>query len=307
MSFEITVAEIEQFRANAIQIAQQKVSKTWPYVQVKDNVKGKSEYFERIGKSKMRKRTTRFAESPQMDTPHSRRKVSLEVFDWGDFVDNSDVRRVLIDPASAYTISAGFAVGRQKDAVIIDACTGNAYGGAAGSDVIALPAAQKIVANNIGMTVAKVAEAKEKMDKAEIDEEGRVMLYSSDQFSDLLEDARFTSKDYIDIERLVTGRVDTYMGFKWLRIEPRKAAPTAGAASGDNEHGLPYNATTDVTTCVAFWGLGLGLAIGQIEKFEFAKRADRSFANYLFCEMDIGATRIQEEAVVTIDCDNSPV
>ena len=161
MSFEITVAEIEQFRSNAIQLAQQKVSRTWPFVQLKDNVKGKAEYFERIGKSKMRKRTTRFADSPQMDTPHSRRKATMEVFDWGDFVDSADVRRVLIDPASAYTLSAAYAVGRQKDAVVIDACMGNAYGGATGATAIVLPAAQKISADNIGMTINKTKKTKQ--------------------------------------------------------------------------------------------------------------------------------------------------
>ena len=306
MSNEITTAMVEQFRANVIHLAQQKTSRLWSFVQLKDNVKGKSEYFERIGKSKMRRRTTRHPDSPQMDTPHSRRKVSMVTTDWGDFVDTADMHRVLIDPVSAYTMSASGAVGREKDKTIIDACVGNSYGGAAGTDTIALPAAQKIAADNIGLTITKLKKAKKTMDEAEIDEEGRVIVVSSQQISELLDDSKFTSIDYNSVKALVEGKIDTYLGFKFTRIEPRKGAPTAGAASGDNEHGLPYNATTDVTSCLAFWGAALGLAIGMMDNFKFTERADKSFAKYLYCEMDIGATRTQEEGVVQIDCDNSP-
>lgn len=306
MSMEISVAEVEQFRSNVIHLAQQKTSRLWSFVQLKDNVKGKAEYFERIGKSKMRKRTTRHPDSPQMDTPHSRRKVSLATTDWGDFVDTADMHRVLIDPVSAYTASASSAVGREKDKTIIDACVGNAYGGAAGADVIALPAAQKIAADNIGLTITKLKKAKKTMDEAEIDDEGRVIVVSSQQISDLLDDAKFTSVDFNTIKALVSGTVDNYMGFKFVRIEPRKGAPTAGTASGDNEHGLPFNASTDVTSCIAFWGMAIGLAIGQMDNFKFTERADKSFAKYLYCEMDIGGGRTQEEGVVMIDCDNSP-
>jgi hypothetical protein len=226
--------------------------------------------------------------------------------DWGDLIDKADNIRILIDPASAYTMSAAMAVGRRKDKHIIDAAVGNSYSGESGATVIALPAAQTIAADNVGMTITKLKQAKQLMDEAEIDEEGRIMLYSSKQLSDLLEDARFTSTDYNTVKALVDGSVDKYMGFKWERIEARKGAPSAGTASGNNTHGLPYNATTDVTTCIAFSAMRIGLAIGEMETFRVTERADKRFSKYVYAEMDMGAVRTEEEGVVLINCSNNP-
>lgn len=306
MSGEITKSFVEQYKANVIHLAQQKVSKLWKYVQLKENVKGKATFFEQIGRSEMRDVNTRHADSPQMDTPHDRRKCTMVTSDWGDLIDKADDIRVLIDPASAYTMSGAMAVGRRKDKHIIDAAVGNSYAGESGATVIALPAAQKIAADNIGMTITKLKKAKQIMDEAEIEEESRIMLYSSKQLSDLLEDARFTSTDFNTVKALVDGHVDRYMGFKWERIEARKGAPTAGTASGINKHGLPYNATTDVTTCIAFSAMRIGLAIGEMETFRATERADKRFSKYVYAEMDMGAIRIEEEGVVLLDCDNSP-
>lgn len=306
MSEEITKAFVDQFRANVVHLAQQKVSKLWKYVQLKENVKGKAVFFEQIGRSEMRDVATRHADSPQMDTPHDRRKATMVTSDWGDLIDKSDTIRSLIDPASAYTMSAAMAVGRRKDKHIIDASIGISYSGESGTTQIALPAAQIIAADNVGLTIAKVKQAKEIMDEAEIDDEGRIMLYSSQQFSDLLEDARFTSTDYNTVRALVDGKVDTYLGFKWERIEARKGAPSAGTASGINKHGLPYNATLDVTSCIALSSLRIGLAIGEMETFRVTERADKRFSKYVYAELDMGAIRTEEEGVVRIDCDNSP-
>lgn len=305
MSVEITKAMVDQYRSNVIHLAQQKVSKLWQYVQLKDNVKGKATFFEQIGRSEMRDVSTRHADSPQMDTPHDRRKCTMVTSDWGDLIDKADDIRVLIDPASAYTMSAAMAVGRRKDKHIIDAAVGNSYAGESGSTIISLPASQKIAAGGTGMTIAKIKQAKRIMDEAEIEEEGRIMIYSSKAFSDLLEDARFTSTDYNTVKALVDGQINTYLGFTWVRIEPRKGAPSSGTPSGPNTHGLPYNATTNVTTCIAFSSMRIGLAIGGMETFRVTERPDKRFSKYVYAEMDMGAVRVEEEGVVTIDIDNS--
>lgn len=306
MSTEITKSFVEQYKANVIHLAQQKVSKLWKYVQLKENVKGKATFFEQIGRSEMRDINTRHADSPLMETPHDRRKCTMVTSDWGDLIDKADDIRVLIDPASAYTMSGAMAVGRRKDKHIIDAAVGNSYAGEDGTTVIPLPVAQTIAADNVGMTITKLKQAKQIMDEAEIDEEDRILLYSSKQLSDLLEDARFTSTDFNTVKALVDGHIDKYMGFKWERIEARKGAPSAGAASGSNKHGLPYNATTDVTTCIAFSAMRIGLAIGEMDTFRVTERADKRFSKYVYAEMDMGAIRTEEEGVVQILCSNSP-
>ena len=44
----------------------------------------------------------------------------------------------------------------------------------------------------------------------------------------------------------------------------------------------------------------------MMDKFYIAERPDKNFNKQLYVEMDMGATRIEEEAVVMVDCDNSP-
>lgn len=315
MSIEITAAFVQQYRSNVIHLAQQRGSRLWEFVQLKDNVKGKAEYFERVGQTEMRDVTGRHDDTPQMDTPHSRRRATMITSDWADLVDKADDIRVLIDPTSAYSMSAGMAVGRRKDKHIIDAAVGNAYGGEDGSSTVALPAGQKVAVNyggsNVGMTLAKLLAAKEIFDSSEIggdqgDTYKRIIVIGAQQLRELLGDQKLTSADYTTVRALVRGEINDFLGFTFVRIEPRKAAPSAGTASGNNKHGLPYNQSTDVTTCVAFYGPSIGLAIGQMETFKISERADKRYSMQVYVEMDMGATRVEDEGVVTIACDNSP-
>jgi hypothetical protein len=46
----------------------------------------------------------------------------------------------------------------------------------------------------------------------------------------------------------------------------------------------------------------MGLAIGADIKTEIGPRADKSYSTQVFVSMDLGATRIEDEAVVEIDC-----
>lgn len=64
-----------------------------------------------------------------MDTPHSRRMVTLSDYEWADLVDDQDKIRMLIDPTSEYAMAASWAFGRSKDDVIIAAALGTAYSG----------------------------------------------------------------------------------------------------------------------------------------------------------------------------------
>ena len=66
---------------------------------------GKHAYFERIGAVSAQKRTSRHADTPQIDTPHSRRRVSMVDYEWADLIDSQDRVRTLIDPTSSLCFS----------------------------------------------------------------------------------------------------------------------------------------------------------------------------------------------------------
>tara|TARA_R100000750_G_scaffold6259_1_gene4863 strand:- start:580 stop:897 length:318 start_codon:yes stop_codon:yes gene_type:complete len=101
MSVNITTSFVEQYSANVSLLAQQTGSKLRNAVDV-ESIRGKSAFFDQIGVTAAQIRTTRHSDTPQIDTPHSRRKVSLDTYEWGDLVDDPDKVRMLIDPTSTY-------------------------------------------------------------------------------------------------------------------------------------------------------------------------------------------------------------
>lgn len=80
MSTQITTAFVEQYKANVYHLTQQKGSKLRRAVRT-ETVTGRNAYFEQIGATAARLRTSRHSDTPRMDTPHSRRRVSLSDYD----------------------------------------------------------------------------------------------------------------------------------------------------------------------------------------------------------------------------------
>lgn len=287
MSVQITTAFIEQYKSNVFHLAQQKGSRLRDAVRT-ETVVGKSHFFERIGSTAALKRTSRHSDTPRVDTPHSRRKVSMDDYDWADLIDQEDKVRMLISPQSEYAQAGAWAMGRAMDDAIIDAASGNAFGGVAGGTTVALPSAQKIVHGSAGLSVTKLIEAKEILDAADIDpEEERYLVCTSKQLSDLLAITQITSADFNSVKALVQGEIDTFMGFNFIRTER-----------------LDTNSSSN-RLVLAFAKSGIGLAVGSDIQTRISERADKNYATQVFLSMTIGATRIEDEKVVEIECTES--
>ena len=138
-----------------------------------------------------------------MDTPHSRRMVTLADYEWADLIDDQDKVRMLADPTSTYARAAAAAMGRQMDDTIIAAANGTAYTGASGSTSTALPSGQKIAHGSGGLTVAKLVSAKKILDANTIDPSiPRYIAVSPEQIEDLLNITTVTSADYNTVNTL---------------------------------------------------------------------------------------------------------
>ena len=287
MSVQITTAFIEQYKSNVFHLAQQKGSRLRDAVKT-ETVNGKAHYFERIGTTAALKRTSRHSDTPRVDTPHSRRRVTMEDYDWADLIDNEDKVRMLISPESEYAQAGAWAMGRAMDDAIIDAASGNAFGGVAGGSTVALPSGQKIVHGSAGLSVTKLIEAKEILDANSVDpEEPRFCIVTSKQLSDLLAITQITSADFNSVKALVQGDIDTFMGFNFIRTER-----------------LDTNSSSN-RLVLAFAQSGIGLAVGSDIQTRITERADKNYATQVFLSMTIGATRIEDEKVVEIECTES--
>ena len=114
MSSQITEAFVQQYSNNVQMLSQQKGSLLRGVVDV-ESVNGKHAYFERIGQVSAQKRVSRHSDTPQIDTPHSRRRISMADYEWADLIDQQDRVRTLIDPTSQYALAAAYGIGSEHD------------------------------------------------------------------------------------------------------------------------------------------------------------------------------------------------
>ena len=289
MSTQITTAFVEQYSANVTMLAQQMGSVLRSAVDV-ETIKGKNAFFDQIGSVTAQVRSSRHGSTPQLDTPHSRRRVSLADYEWADLIDDLDKVRMLIDPTSAYAKAAAAAMGRAMDDVIITALGGSADTGVAGGTAVALPSSQKVStsaqADGSGLTIAKLRSAKFILDSNDVDPSTpRYIVVSPKQIQDLLATTEVTSSDFNTVKALATGTLDSFLGFKFL-VSNRLAL-----------------ANTDDRLVYAFTADAIKLAIGKDVTARIDERADKSYATQVYYSMAIGATRMEEKKVVEIPCD----
>lgn len=291
MSTQVTTAFVQQYAANVMMLAQQKGSKLRDAVRV-ENVTGKQAFFDQIGATAARRRTSRHSDTPRMDTPHARRRCSLEDFDWADMIDQEDKVRLLIDPTSTYAKSAANAMGRAIDEVIVDAIRGTSFTGETGSTSVTLPAGQKIAVAASGLTLAKLISAKKLMDAADVDNENRYIAVTSEQLEDLLNNTTVTSADFNTVKSLVQGELETFLGFNFIRVDGLRI---------DGTKILPFITGSD-RAVVAWQKDQVVLGIGAQPQARITERADKNYATQVFYSMSVGATRMQEVGVVEVAC-----
>lgn len=292
MSIQVTTAFVEQYSANVQHLVQQDGSKLRPVVR-EESITGKNAFFDQIGSTAARRRTSRHSDTPRMDTPHARRRVSTESFDWADLIDNEDKVRMLIDPTSQYAKAAAMAMGRAMDEVIVDAALGNAFTGTAGSTQTAPQAALAAQASN--MTLTTLLTIKETFDGDDVPDEGRHIVCTASQIRSLLNTTEIKSSDFNTVKALSRGEIDTFMGFKFHGVNGKRI---------DGTKLVPVDGNSD-RRCFAFQGDGLLLGVGADVKSRITERDDKNYATQVFYCMDIGATRMEEERVLEIPCTES--
>lgn len=284
MSQEIPVAHVDMYRANVIMLAQQKGSRLLRTCRNDGDINGKSVYYDRIGATAAVPITTRHADTPLVDTPHSRRRADMVDRDWGDLIDRVDRIRTIYDPTNKYAIAGAWAIGRAYDDIIIAAARGNAYEGQAGGTTVALPSAQKIAHGSTGMTVTKLLSAKEILDASDVDLDlARYCALTAAEVTDLLNSTEVKSADYNTVKALAEGKLNTFCGFEFIRTQ---RLVTSGG----------------VTYCYAYTEAALGAGMGDELFVDIGPRRDKRMATQVYVSGSMACTRIEDEQFVEIAC-----
>ena len=284
MSTQITTAFVNQFSANIQMLSQQMGSLLRDAVDV-ESVNGEKAFFDQVGAASAVLRTSRHADTPLVDTPHSRRMVTMSDYEYADLIDDQDKVRLLADPTSTYSRAAAAAMGRAMDDVIITAALGTANTGKEGATSTALPSAQKIAHGSAGLTIAKLLSAKEILDANSVDPSiTRHIVVSPKQISDLLNNTTVTSSDFNTVKALAQGELNTFVGFNFIV---------------SNRLNTDSNSDRQV---IAFASDGIKLAVGKEPSARIDERADKSYATQVYYCQSVGATRMEEDKVVEIAC-----
>lgn len=191
---------------------------------------------------------------------------------------------MLVDPKGPYQESARMAMNRRKDRIILAALGGTAYSGKAGATSVALPSGQKVAHGSVGMTIAKLLNAKQLLDEAEAPEE-RYFVCPSESIIDLLGTTEVTNADYNTVRALASGQIDSFLGFKFIRTE------------------LVYLENSSSTTtwyCYAYCKGAIGYGNLEDITVRLTERTDKNYAWQAYCSMDLGATRVEDEMVVEV-------
>ena len=286
MSNQITTAFVQQFSANITTLSQQQGSILRGAVR-QESVTGEKAFFDQVGSTAAVKRTSRHGDTPLVETPHSRRQVVLESYEWSDLIDDADKVAMLADPTNVYAQSASFAIGRAMDDAIIEAATGTAKTGKSGGTSTTLPSSQQIAAGSADLTIAKLIQTRKIFSQNSVDPSIPLhIVVGPEQIESLLNTTQVTSSDFNTVRALVSGSITSYMG-REFHISNRLAK------TGNNR------------TCFAFAADGITMAIGKDVMARIDERADKSYSTQVYYCATFGATRMEEEKVVQILCDES--
>ena len=289
MSTQITTAFVEQYSSNVSMLAQQMGTKLRGAVDV-ETIRGKNAFFDQIGVTAAQVRSSRHGNTPQINTPHSRRRVSLADYEWADLVDDLDKVRMLVDPTSNYAKAAAAAMNRSIDDVIIAAFNADAATGVAGGTTTALPSSSKFATAQQadGLTIAKLLATKHFFDAGDVDPSlKRYFVCGPKQIQDLLATTEIKSSDFNTVKALAQGDINSFLGFEFI-MSTR----------------LPNDSTnTDDRLCFGFTEDAIKLAIGSDVKAKISERDDKSYATQVYYSMALGATRMEETKVFQVPCD----
>lgn len=295
MSFQVDTALVNAYRSNIEIQFQQKGSRLRPLVRV-ESQNAEFEFYDRIGPTDAVEVNTRHADTPLISTPHDRRRVSMKDYDWADMIDRPDKIRMLADPTSSYSQNAAYAFGRKVDDVIVNAAFGTAYTGKTGSTTVTFPTASTVAVDyvesgstaNSNLTIAKLRRARYLLDANEAADDGEdlVAVVHAAQIQALLRQTEITSADYNTVKALVEGKVDTFMGWKFVRMN---RLPKSG-----NER-----------SCLFFARGALLCAIGTDLTVDIGPRRDKRNSIQVYACMSLGATRMWEEKCLKVNCDET--
>ncbi len=285
MGLSIEDVYIQTYESTVRHLSQQGITRLRPWV-AERNVQSEAHNWERIAQATAIEKTGRKVETPDNDTPWSRRQSVPFTFHVGDVTEQEDIVQMLVDPNSNYAMAHGKALRRAHDDSIIAAATGDSRDG----DGTAVPfESDQIVGDGLTpMSYDIVTEVTEKFMENDVDpDEEKVFVISPVQARKLLQLTEATSGDYNAVRPLTSkGYIESWMGYTWV-VSTRLGEVTPGEIE-----------------CFAMTKKALGFQMNRDITARIAEDPSISFAWRIYCHSTFGCIRVEDEELVKVHLAN---
>lgn len=244
-------------------------------------VEGSTIKFPKIGKGSATIRVPQTDVTP-LNVTYSQVTATMEDYIAAEYSDIFNQQKVNFDERQELVQVVSGAIARRMDQVVLDALTAASSPGTVSND---------IGGTDTNLNIEKLREAKKIMDQKNVPAEGRTMLIHANSLSALLGETEVTSADFASVKALVTGDVNTFMGFNFITFGDR------------DEGGLAVDGSSD-RTLFAFHrdAVGLGIGMGQQSRVDYIPEKTSFLVASMF---SAGAVAIDDEGIVKITCRES--
>jgi hypothetical protein len=246
------------------------------------NVEGSTVKFPKIGKGTASVRVPQTDVVP-LNVTYAQVTATMTDYIAAEYSDIFNQQRVNFNERQELVQVVSGAIGRRMDQVIIDSLIAASSTGTVANTI----QNDGTTGSATDLNVGKLRAAKKILDAKNVPMEGRTIVLHANNLSALLGLTSVTSSDFNTVKALVTGEVDTFLGFKFVTIGDR------------DEGGLP-KASAD-RTVFAFHRDSVGMAIGlnQTSRVDYIPEKTSFLVASMF---SAGSVAIDSEGIVKITC-----
>jgi hypothetical protein len=283
MAQSITNAFVTLFDAEVKQ-AYQGESVLLNTVRLRQGVQGNTYKFPKLGKGSATARIPQTDVTP-LNVTYSQVTATMSDYNAAEYSDIFHQAKVNFDERSELVQVVSKAIGRRMDQLIIDALNGASSPSTVAKTVVTSGSA---AASNLN--VGKLIAAKKALDAKNVPFDDRHIVVHANNLSGLLGDERAISGDYAAVKALVSGEINTFLGFRFYVLGDR------------DEGGLPLSSND--RSVFAFHRSAIGMATNMAQKTEINYVPEKTsfLVNSMF---SAGAVAIDDEGIVKITADES--
>jgi hypothetical protein len=187
-------------------------------VTVRNNVVGDTYKFRRQGKGLANQKSTSDLVTP-MNVTHEFKTATLANWNAPEYTDIFDQADVNFDEKQELAMTIAGALGRRCDQLVIDAMDAST------------PDTTTVPSGGVNLTMAKVIDAQVELRNQGVPNTDLFAVIEAGGLGGLLNSETATSTDYQNIKALVSGEINTLVGFRFIIIEQRVEGGLTEAAN----------------------------------------------------------------------------